>query len=557
MTSAYDPAAAARASGVAVPRRAGALGWTSVACSAALMVVSVLLVDSRQVIERLESADARYLFAFFTVYVGQIALLGLRWSTIARALRLPLGWRRASAEYSLSILVNQLLPTGFAGDGLRAIRHAKRAPPHNFGRVLEACAVDRLSGQLALIVVVLASAPLTAKAGLVSPRTLAIALGVAAACGALVALFFAFTPAAQGRLAKLRDFIAGAVRVLFASRTAVVHLAISAVIVGSLLLQLMLAARAISIELDWQQVLWLGPLMLLASSMPSFFGGWGVREGATAILFAGAGLQASAGLSVSLVFGAFSLICAMPGFIALLFDHQKSNKRSNGIPPFRSWGSVHSAAVVIGTVMALATHMPALLTFVGALSLLYLVVQSRRHWTASGSFGMANAITTLRLVLTVALLVGCEAQSSLVLAAMALSILLLDGVDGWLARRSGMSSDFGARYDTEVDALFVLALAFALYQRGLAGPWILLSGLWRYLYVLAPLLLPTPVGEAPRSIYYRVAYLLMIVSFVFALVVPSAAAFFLSLLGTVIISVSFLHSFWRRYVSPGTATERV
>jgi len=544
-----------------MPRRAGALGWTSVACSAALMVVSVLLVDSRQVIARLEATDARYLFAFFAVYVAQIALFGLRWSTIARALRVPLGWRRASAEYSLSILVNQLLPTGFAGDGLRAIRHARRAQRHSFGRVLEACAIDRLSGQLALVLVVLASAPLTLEAGLVSPRSLAIALGIAAAGAACVGLFFAFTPratpAAHGRLAKLRSFMASAARVLFASRAAVVHLAISAVVVGSLLLQLVLAARAISIELGWQQVLWLGPLMLLASSLPSFFGGWGVREGAAAILFAGAGLQASAGLSVSLVFGAFSLICAMPGFIAVLFDQQRSGKHASGTPPFRSWGSVHSAAVVIGTVMALATGVPALLTFVGALSLLYLVVQSRRHWTANGSFGLANAVTTLRLVLTVALLVGCETQSSMLLGAMALSILLLDGVDGWLARLTGSSSDFGARYDPEVDALFVLALAFTLYERDLAGPWILLSGLWRYLYVLAPLLLPTPVGEAPRSIYYRVAYLLMILSFVVALVLPPAPAFFLCLLGTVIISVSFLHSFWRRYVSPGAASERV
>lgn len=557
MTSAYDTGARARASGALLPRRSSTLAWTSVGFSAALMLVSVLLVDSRQVIERLEATDARFLFAFFAVYVAQILLFGLRWSTISRALRVPLGWRRASAEYSLSILVNQLLPTGFAGDGLRAIRHARRAQRHSFGRVLEACAIDRLSGQLALIFVVMASVPLTLEAGLVSPRSLAIGLGVAAAVAAVIGVFFAVTPTSHGRLAKLRGFMASAARVLFASRAALVHLTISAVVVASLLLQLVLAARAISIELDWQHVLWLGPLMLLASSMPSFFGGWGVREGAAALLFAGAGLQASAGVSVSLVFGAFSLICAMPGFIALLFDHQRSSKRASGTPPFRSWGSVHSAAVVIGTVMALATGVPALLTFVGALSLLYLVVQSRRHWTPSGSFGMANAVTTLRLLLTVALLVGCETQSSMVLAAMALSILLLDGVDGWLARLRGSSSDFGARYDTEVDALFVLALAFTLYERDAAGPWILLSGLWRYLYVLAPLLLPTPVGEAPRSIYYRVAYLLMILSFVSALALPRSAAFFLCLLGTVIISVSFLHSFWRRYVSPGAETERV
>ncbi len=550
MTTLYDSAAHAPESGSPLPRRSSALGWTSVAFSAALMVVSVLSVDSRQVIERLEATDARFLFAFFAVYVAQILLFGLRWSTISRALRVPLGWRRASAEYSLSILVNQLLPTGFAGDGLRTIRHARRNPRHPFGRVLEAVAIDRLSGQLALGLITVASAPLTLKAGLVSPRTAALVAGGALAVGLTAALSFRLWRSPPRWVVAVRAFLSRAARVLFFSRRAAVHVGISLVLCCSLLFQLHLAARAIGIALDWHQVLWLGPLILLASSVPSFFGGWGVREGASAMLFASAGLGSSAGVAVSLVFGAFSLVCAMPGFMAVLFDGQRLGKRSPHPGAPSSWGLVHAAAVVIGTIMALATRIPALLTFVGSLSLLYLIVQSRRLWTPTGSFGLANTVTTLRLVLTVALLVGCQAPSSALIAGTALAILTLDGVDGWLARRNGASSDFGARYDTEVDALFVLALAFTLSERGAAGPWALLSGLWRYLYVLAPLVFPTPVGEAPRSIYYRVAYVLMVLSFVVALILPRAPALYISALGTIIISISFLHSFWRRYVSP-------
>jgi len=42
--------------------------------------------------------------------------------------------------------------------------------------------------------------------------------------------------------------------------------------------------------------------ILLAASVPSFFGGWGIREGASAILFGSVGLGSSSGVAVSLVF---------------------------------------------------------------------------------------------------------------------------------------------------------------------------------------------------------------------------------------------------------------
>ena len=58
-----------------------------------------------------------------------------------------------------------------------------------------------------------------------------------------------------------------------------------------------------------------------------------------------------------------------------------------------------------------------------------------------------------------------------------------DGADGWLARRSGVASAFGARFDMEIDALLIMALAVLAWQHGKAGGWVLLSGLLRYAFV--------------------------------------------------------------------------
>ena len=87
---------------------------------------------------------------------------------------------------------------------------------------------------------------------------------------------------------------------------------LSLLFTGLVLAQLYVAARALGIELRFGQLLWLGPLLLLATSMPSFFAGWGIREGASALLFASVGLPSSSGVAVALVFGAFTLIASPP-----------------------------------------------------------------------------------------------------------------------------------------------------------------------------------------------------------------------------------------------------
>jgi phosphatidylglycerophosphate synthase len=66
----------------------------------------------------------------------------------------------------------------------------------------------------------------------------------------------------------------------------------------------------------------------------------------------------------------------------------------------------------------------------------------------------------------------------------------LDGVDGWLARRSRMASAFGARFDMETDAALVMAMSILIWQYGKAGVWALIGGMMRYLFVIAGWWLP-------------------------------------------------------------------
>ena len=106
------------------PRGPG-LSWTSLVFSAALLVAIVLFVDARQVFSQLKLVDTRWLVAACIVHLLELAVLGARYANVARALGLSLTWLKATSECALSVLVNQILPTGVLGDGLRAVRQAK------------------------------------------------------------------------------------------------------------------------------------------------------------------------------------------------------------------------------------------------------------------------------------------------------------------------------------------------------------------------------------------------------------------------------------------------
>ena len=118
-------------------------------------------------------------------------------------------------------------------------------------------------------------------------------------------------------------------------------------------------------------------------------------------------------------------------------------------------------------------------------------------------FGAANQITTLRAILValVAALVGEPREPLVANAAVAatVAITLLDGVDGWLARRQGIASRFGARFDMEIDALLILALSVLAWRGGKAGAWVLASGLLRYAFVAAGRLAPWLRAPLPPS----------------------------------------------------------
>ncbi|HEY6727053.1 MAG TPA: lysylphosphatidylglycerol synthase domain-containing protein [Polyangiaceae bacterium] len=538
MTTASTEAPAAVAPG---RPRAGGLTWTSLLLSAGLLVGILAFADARQVFARLEHIDTRWLGAAFLLSLLQLAVLGARYAHIARTLGLPLSWLKATTEYALSVLVNQIFPTGIVGDGLRALRQAKQSNEADWAPAVEAVALDRLSGNVVLWLVVLATAPFGFGVAVFDIGRLGIALSIVGLVACVVTLVVVRVERFQRLRRGMARFVKHGARVLLAPKQALVHVPLSLALIGLILLQLYVSARAVGAELSPGELLWLGPLILLSTSLPSFFAGWGIREGAAALLFAAIGLPGSTGVAVALAFGVFSLIVALPGAVVLLFDSSRAVSSST------RWGQAHALSMATGLGLALWADFPPLLALVACLSFAILIVQLRAGWTPAGSFGVANSITSVRLLLTTLVLLGYQTLAGHWLAGIALSVLLLDATDGWWARKHGAASEFGALFDIEVDTVLVAGLTLVLFTRGQAGAWILLPPLLRYAYVLLPAFV-TPLRTATaRTRTGRFAYVFMIATFILGLCVPSTWSAPLTLLGTSLVTLSFLGSFWQSY----------
>lgn len=174
------------------------------------------------------------------------------------------------------------------------------------------------------------------------------------------------------------------------------------------------------------------------------------------------------------------------------------------------WAPVVATAVgVLGIVLGVLGGLP---LAAGALGCGYLAVSNALLGLAlrrggAVRFGRANAVTTVRSVL-VGFVTAFVAASFLqqipvsLLLALAIPALLLDAVDGWVARRTRSETRLGARYDMEVDAFLLLVLSVFVAQA--LGGWVLAIGMMRYVFVAAGWALPWLRAPLPPRYWRKV-----------------------------------------------------
>lgn len=198
-----------------------------------------------------------------------------------------------------------------------------------------------------------------------------------------------------------------------------------------------------------------------------------------------------------------------------------------------AWGLAVTMATALAAVwywrLPIQTMASALVMFV------FLSACVLRFWPSDQSFGPANRATLLRASLVITLLASAPFIGQLSAgnwdtqlwsyAVLALVALILDGVDGAIARAKQCESDFGARFDMELDAALILGLCIAVLALGKAGAWVLALGLMRYAFISAATVFHWLNAPLPDSFRRKTVCVWQIVTLMVAILPPVPSAF--------------------------------
>jgi glycosyltransferase 2 family protein len=280
-------------------------------------------------------AIAEASWGWFAVAVGLILcsflVASVRWRMLLVVAEVPTALGRTIRAYLAGAFANNLLPTGFGGDALRAWLVSRSSLP--FARSLTSVGVDRataLACGVVLAWVGVAIDPEAVGAAQLVPLATVSTAGVAALIVLLAALrrggLSRYVPRRARRWA---TEIAQTLRTYLADRRLVV------IVLGlGFLFQLVTLAATwalsemLDLGLDPALIAVVVPLVLIATALPISIGGFGVREGSYVALLADVGISAGDATLLSLLSAAAMALASLPGGLVLLVGYERARLAS-------------------------------------------------------------------------------------------------------------------------------------------------------------------------------------------------------------------------------------
>lgn len=215
-----------------------------------------------------------------------------------------------------------------------------------------------------------------------------------------------------------------------------------------------------------------------------------------------------------------------------------------------NWLIRNSIVMTIALLLAYTTNLIfwlPLIAFISFFTLFYFHKQSFSTFISSFSRNYANQITALRFIissLTALAIYQIPAYASFILFGFA---ILLDGLDGFIARKYQLMSEVGAIFDKTVDAYFVLLLAFILVTQYNIPIWFLAIGYLHYGYELLMHGLGWQYLTIPKNPIGKLAAAFLFISLLSPFIFSPSIALFIIYLASITVSLSFGFSFFYKY----------
>ena len=208
------------------------------------------------------------------------------------------------------------------------------------------------------------------------------------------------------------------------------------------------------------------------------------------------------------------------------------------------WNIVHSSVLLLSSLEIILLRATSIMTVSALCSFLWFMKENALMVKSShGQLNYANITTFIRFCLTLLISFFYTALSSSAIAITALVAILMDGLDGHLARRFKSSSTSGSYFDKETDAFYVCVMCSVIYLKGYLGTWILMIGFMRYAYVLLLFLLNISQKNDPSTRFAQVVAGILFCALITPFVMTENIYLPCILLSSLFLIISFSRSF--------------
>ncbi len=285
--------------------------WTRLLVTLGLITVLGNRLNPEKVFTILEKFDKSAGLAMLAVNIILILAFAKRWQLIASGLDFSPPFAQLVRTIWLAGFLGQFGPTLLIAEAVRFRMLRKHATA---AQLILSQILDRISGQIVLFLIVLLLLPLYLTQQ--QAASLKWLLGIAG-----IILLAILTIRLLGpRIRKLPHSGARQAMELLGSKGLPGHYGLSLIIQLLLVLNFSLAAAGLGIRDQIGTLLLMAPLVFAAITLlPLSISDWGTRETAAAILLSPSGLDIETIVSVSVLYGLFHLLAALPGGLFLLY----------------------------------------------------------------------------------------------------------------------------------------------------------------------------------------------------------------------------------------------
>jgi uncharacterized protein (TIRG00374 family) len=294
--------------------------------SAGLLAVVALSIDWADVADRLSDASWG-LFALGTLLlVANVSLAAVRWQVLLNGAGLHPLLRVSLRAYWIGLFTNNVLPTGFGGDAVRAWLVAPKGAP--LARALTSVLADRATAFAVLLPIAWLGVVVGGDDIPGSVVGLLAIVTATTAFGALVAIVLLrrrglgrFLPSA---LRPWAAEVAATLRRYGAGRERMAEVLLLAVAFQFLMItSTWVLSESLGLDIDPELIAVVLPLVLFATVMPISIAGFGVREGAFVALLGEAGVSSADAVLLSLTTVAALAIASLPGGVLMMVRQER------------------------------------------------------------------------------------------------------------------------------------------------------------------------------------------------------------------------------------------